>query len=669
MRLFFRTSVILILLFTASLFAQRLDNKYFQENWEVYFQFNIQSPIELQKINSIVSIDKLDQNVVYAYADEKGYNQILDLGYKLEILPHPGDVENISMSGNLASIEEWDVYPTYEAYVQMMQQFAANYPNLCRLVDAGTTVQGRNIFFAVISDNVDQHEAEPQFMYSSTMHGDETTGYVLMLRLINHLLTNYDMDAQVTNLVDNLEIWINPNANPDGTYRTGNNSVSGARRYNANSVDLNRNFPDPADGLHPDGNAWQPETIAMMNIAQQNNFSLSANFHGGAEVVNYPWDTWSRTHPDNLWYRFISRRYADTVHANSVSGYLNDLENGITNGYAWYRITGGRQDYYSYFMRGREVTIEISSTKLLSGAQLPAHWNYNKKSFLQYMENALYGIKGIVTDTSGNPVKAMITVNSHDFDRSEIYSDSLTGGYLRMLSPGTYSLTITADSFYTQTISNVLVSNFNAANLDIQLIPNHPIPVEFVSFSAEVNSGAVTLKWTTATETNNKGFEIERSIKNSKLKIKNFEPIGFVNGQGTSTELKHYTFINENLLSGKYAYRLKQIDFDGSYKYSNIIEVETNPVSFVLEQNYPNPFNPVTKIKYSIPTSVNGDWSGVSLKVYDVLGNEVAVLVDEVKEAGKYEITFDASELSSGIYLYRLEAGSFIKIFKMMLIK
>jgi len=142
-----------------------------------------------------------------------------------------------------------------------------------------------------------------------------------------------------------------------------------------------------------------------------------------------------------------------------------------------------------------------------------------------------------------------------------------------------------------------------------------------------------------------------------------------VNGQGTSTELKHYTFINENLLSGKYAYRLKQIDFDGSYKYSNIIEVETNPVSFVLEQNYPNPFNPVTKIKYSIPTSVNGDWSGVSLKVYDVLGNEVAVLVDEVKEAGKYEITFDASELSSGIYLYRLEAGSFIKIFKMMLIK
>jgi len=302
MRLFFRTSVILILLFTASLFAQRLDNKYFQENWEVYFQFNIQSPIELQKINSIVSIDKLDQNVVYAYADEKGYNQILDLGYKLEILPHPGDVENISMSGNLTSIEEWDVYPTYEAYVQMMQQFAANYPNLCRLVDAGTTVQGRNIFFAVISDNVDQHEAEPQFMYSSTMHGDETTGYVLMLRLINHLLTNYDMDAQVTNLVDNLEIWINPNANPDGTYRTGNNSVSGARRYNANSVDLNRNFPDPADGLHPDGNAWQPETIAMMNIAQHNNFSLSANFHGGAEVVNYPWDTWSRTHPDNLWY-------------------------------------------------------------------------------------------------------------------------------------------------------------------------------------------------------------------------------------------------------------------------------------------------------------------------------------------------------------------------------
>ena len=95
------------------------------------------------------------------------------------------------------------------------------------------------------------------------------------------------------NILDNCEIWINPLANPDGTYRSGNSTVNGAVRYNANFVDINRNFPDPADGPHPDGEVWQPETMIMMNVASANCFSASANFHGGEEVANYPWDTWS----------------------------------------------------------------------------------------------------------------------------------------------------------------------------------------------------------------------------------------------------------------------------------------------------------------------------------------------------------------------------------------
>ncbi len=199
------------------------------------------------------------------------------------------------------------------------------------------------------------------------------------------------------------------------------------------------------------------------------------------------------------------------------------------------------------------------------------------------------------------------------------------------------------------------------------------VPVELVSFNAGTEKNDVLLSWTTASETNNKGFKVERSIKNSKLKIKNFETIGFVNGNGTSTELNYYSFKDEKVSAGKYLYRLKQIDFDGSFEYSNEIEVEIGlPDKFELYQNYPNPFNPTTKIKYSIPsveTHGGAPQQNVLLKVYDVLGNEIATLVNEEKPPGNYEVEFNAKELASGIYFYQLRAGSFTQINKMVLIQ
>jgi predicted deacylase len=162
---------------------------------------------------------------------------------------------------------DWDYYPTYDAYVAMMYQFATDYPDICQVFSIGTTVEGRDLLFAKISDNVDQNEQEPQFMYTGTMHGDETTGYVLLLRLIDYLTSNYGTDAEVTDMVDGMEIWINPLANPDGTFHGGNNTVWGAQRYNGNNIDLNRNYKDAQYGDHPDGNAWQPETVAFMTLA------------------------------------------------------------------------------------------------------------------------------------------------------------------------------------------------------------------------------------------------------------------------------------------------------------------------------------------------------------------------------------------------------------------
>lgn len=651
----------ILLVFNLSLFAQKDFSEYFNQHPEIYFTFNISSKAEADILTAIISIDNIIGNTVFAYANEEEFSEFLKLGYKYAALTRPSLIEPPVMSSGIEDFMlSWDSYPTYEIYVSMMAQYAANYPDICQLIDAGNTVQGRKILFVKISDNVNIREPEPQFMFSSTMHGDETTGYILMLRLIDSLLASYGTDTRITNLINNIEIWINPNANPDGTYRTGNHTVSGATRSNANNVDLNRNFPDPVAGPHPDGKAWQPETIAMMNLAQTNTFIHSANFHGGAEVVNYPWDTWAQLHADNNWFIYISRRYADTVHANSSPPYMRGFNNGITNGYAWYRITGGRQDYYTYFARGRETTIEISNTKLLPASQLPAHWNYNKKSFLDYIENTLYGIRGIVTDTSGNPLKALISISGHDFNQSEIYSDSLTGFYNRMIMAGTYTLIFSAPDHFPQTVQNVTVANLSSTELNVQLIPD-PIPVELISFTAVDAGGKVKLNWQTAAELNNYGFEIEKEVSHA---VKDWERIGFVEGKGTSTEISGYTFIDEYVNAGKNYYRLKQIDFDGSFKIYGSIEVEVSPQSFSLEQNYPNPFNPATTITFYLPYETE-----VNLTVYDVLGNEISQLLGEVINAGKHNIHFSSEGLPSGIYFYRLiaEGNNFVR--KMLVVK
>ncbi len=186
------------------------------------------------------------------------------------------------------------------------------------------------------------------------------------------------------------------------------------------------------------------------------------------------------------------------------------------------------------------------------------------------------------------------------------------------------------------------------------------VPVELTSFNAVSSKNDISLTWETATETNNQGYEIQRS--SNKI---NFVKIGFIKGAGTSTEKHTYSFIDDNPTANRVFYRLKQIDFDGTFWYSHIVEA-TNviPTEFALSQNYPNPFNPVTTIDFQLPVTTK-----VLLKVFDILGNEVATLVDEVKEAGYYELSFNGSGLASGTYFFRLQSGNFVKINKMILLK
>ncbi len=207
---------------------------------------------------------------------------------------------------------------------------------------------------------------------------------------------------------------------------------------------------------------------------------------------------------------------------------------------------------------------------------------------------------------------------------------------------------------------------------------NSALPVELTNFTATSKNNVVELQWNTATEVNNYGFDVERASATLGMNDNvpsgedGWEKIGFVQGNGNSNSKHDYSFIDDNISSGRYLYRLKQIDNDGSYKYSDEIEVDLkNSVSILLEQNFPNPFNPATKIKYSIPNlpaSMQGS-ENVVLKVYDVLGKEVKTLINEFKQAGTYELTFDASALTSGLYFYRITVGSNSDIKKMMLVK
>jgi len=185
------------------------------------------------------------------------------------------------------------------------------------------------------------------------------------------------------------------------------------------------------------------------------------------------------------------------------------------------------------------------------------------------------------------------------------------------------------------------------------------IPVELISFKVWVFEGAVELNWMTATETNNSGFEIQRSSG------ADFETIDFVDGNGTTAEPNSYSYIDRDVPIGTFTYRLKQIDFDGSFEYSQIVEVIIPaPVAFALDQNYPNPFNPSTRIKFAIPEE-----SDVRMSVYNTLGQEVAEILSSRLREGFHEVEFDAGSLTSGIYFYRLEAEKFVDVKKMIIIK
>jgi hypothetical protein len=441
---------------------------------------------ELEQLTRLVSIDDVRGHEVRAIATPEQLEKLRAAGWSWQIVPAAGLAAEPGMcsEGWVEDLDRsWTCYPSYLQYEALLRKFAAEDPSLCRLVDLGPTtnlVHPHRLWALIVSDRPGDEENEPEVLLTSTMHGDETTGFVLMLRLISHLLQGYGDDPEITELVNETEIWINPLANPDGTYFGGNDTVADAIRYYTTSgggdsgVNPNRNFPDFDDGDHPDGHPWWTETEAMMALAESQTFVLSANFHGGAEVVNYPWDTVERRHPDDAWFQDLARAWADLAQTDSPAGYMTHVNNnGITNGWDWYEINGGRQDFMTFFYGGREVTIEISETKLLPSEELDELWSWNRRALLDFLGHAHQGIRGIVTDPRGAPLAATIEVVGVDReeDGSMARTDPAVGDYHRLLLPGLYDLRIEANGYHPREIHGVAVIEGEATVINVTLYP------------------------------------------------------------------------------------------------------------------------------------------------------------------------------------------------------
>lgn len=351
------------------------------------------------------------------------------------------DAKSLTMANTLEEMYQWNRYPTYDVYVEMMNHFAETYPALCHLDTIGTSVEGRLILSLVMTGTEENDLSRPEFFYTSTMHGDEITGFYFMLRLCDTLLSSYGTSAEITNLLNRVVVYINPLSNPDGTYRGGNHTVANSVRYNANWIDLNRNYPNPF-GEEP-LDSIQPENLAMMDYAARHHFVMSANLHGGSEVMNYPWDSFTsyeRPHPQAEWWKAVSKRYVDTCRRYNSRIFTNVNSQGFIAGGDWYVIYNGRQDYFNYYHHTYELTMEVSTSKKLPTEQLQRYWNIQSHSLINYIKEVLNAPadqpEGIAPHVEAdcrvypNPTRGWVTVETPQGSRNINLSNRPAGVYI-----------------------------------------------------------------------------------------------------------------------------------------------------------------------------------------------------------------------------------------------
>lgn len=346
-------------------------------------------------------------------------------------------------------------YPTFIQIEAKLKALAERYPLQTKLISVGQSVRGKDLYFLKISKDASQDLRLPEFKYISSMHGDEITGRELTVSLVEELLAKYGTDAQITELINNTEIYVMPSMNPDGS--------ENRTRWNANFRDLNRNFPDFTADIENTVEGREVETAAIMKFQATRNFALSANFHGGAEVVNYPWDTTDEKHPlDNL-IQTLSLSYSKLVPSMFNS---SEFPQGIINGFTWYEVDGGMQDWSENWYNDLQVTIELSNDKWPSYSQIPSFYQENKPALIQFIKNVHQGAGFYFRDSTESGrvsvQKAGREIGNYSFKNGEFY---------RVLEPGTYEFAVTARNgrsfqFTRSVVADTVVSGGNYIELN-----------------------------------------------------------------------------------------------------------------------------------------------------------------------------------------------------------
>jgi len=267
-------------------------------------------------------------------------------------------------------------YPTAEASIAQMQALQKKYPKLVSLIEIGKSVEGRSLMFARVAAPIQGTDTRPEFKYIANMHGDEIVGREMMVMLIQDLASHYGNDTQITQMLDHYQIYIMPSMNPDGATHQD--------RMNKNGDDLNRGFPDftTTDNVNTPTNR-PPEIQAIMAFEGQHHFKLSANFHGGAEVVNYPWDAQHDPFPLNDLIVGFSLDYTKQVPYIYNS---TEFKNGITDGYDWYQVNGGMQDWSYHYYNDLQVTIELTTVKWPAFSTVAGSYTANRPALLGYID-------------------------------------------------------------------------------------------------------------------------------------------------------------------------------------------------------------------------------------------------------------------------------------------
>ncbi|XP_068154518.1 carboxypeptidase D isoform X1 [Drosophila tropicalis] len=388
------------------------------------------------------------------------------------------------------------VYHDHEELTRFLRATSARYPNLTALYSIGKSIQGRDLWVMVVSSSPYEHlVGKPDVKYVGNIHGNEPVGREMLLHLIQYFVTSYNTDQYVKWLLDNTRIHILPTMNPDGYAVSKEGTCDGGQgRYNARGFDLNRNFPDYFKQNNKRG---QPETDAVKDWISKIQFVLSGSLHGGALVASYPYDNTPNSRllkgicrssalcamfqtysagpsltPDDDVFKHLSLVYARN-HAKMSRGVACKsatpaFENGITNGAAWYPLTGGMQDYNYVWYGCMEITLEISCCKFPPAYELKKYWEDNQLSLIKFLAEAHRGVQGFVFDPAGMPIeRASIKIKGRDVG----FQTTKYGEFWRILLPGYYKVEVFAEGYAPREVEFVIVEQ-HPTLLNVTLQPS-----------------------------------------------------------------------------------------------------------------------------------------------------------------------------------------------------